>query len=235
MNPERDGLDAFDPKVIEGGLVPGKDTDAVMPSNPAGMREFHAGFRAALTAAPRRGGGDDPAAIHSYPPAWRAGYATGRRTRGSLWLEVMIEAIIKRRLAAMEKRVRAAERESTQRHATSGQADAAWTAHFKRKGGPALPYRMVIERFVTTNKPAHTTKTPDGRGYHSLWISPDGQMLYSYGQPIAKKVGTLRAVVDPRKFSLTTTRQQGHLLYRLRLHGWMVSEQLLVSEDPHGR
>jgi hypothetical protein len=109
-----------------------------------------------------------------------------------------------------------------------------------RAHGPALPWKQVIHHFAVSNDhPAHTTKTPQGRGWYSLWIARG--TIYSYDQPLATKrslndnPGRGSVVyMDPRTFSRTTTKFQNQLRYKLEMAGWRIElrEFARISDPP---
>lgn len=209
-------LDAFNPQVIEGGN-PKPDYAAAVPHDAPGILEWLAGFDAAINSA--------PGAVYIARKVWRAGYATGHQTRNKLWLEHVIRAHMTQRLRAIKQNSQRCS--VSAEHAALLYEQQAGTATMPgaRKGGPVLPYRQVIEWYAKSLRPAHTTKTPKGGGFYSLWIK-DG-VLYSYRQPLARKGVNGYVTMDPRDFSQTTTRQQHYLRRQLGEAGWLIIEKNL--------
>ena len=235
-----DGLGAFDPKVIEGGFAKKKPED-VLPSDPRDLAEWERGFHSALESKPSDRvvlGPTVATPLQHLSREWRAGYEAGRRVRGKLWLEQVVLAFIKkkrRNIETAQQEMNQRIREQALRTMREVQGPAREAMPRRGSGGPAQPYKRVIETFATSYAPAHTTRTPGGKGYFSLWIDPSGRTLYSYGQPIATKkdlAGTT-VYVDPRTFSRTSSRQQSYLRFRLQHHGWEIIEREL-SVDGEG-
>lgn len=79
---------------------------------------------------------------------------------------------------------------------------------------------QVIAKFIS-RETATAKKRDIVNGYYlkrGASISTDGTTLYSYWTPIARWDGA-KVLLDGRKFSVTTSKQQGKLRYMLSMAG----------------
>jgi hypothetical protein len=228
-------LDAFDPKVHKGG----RGAQIPLPNNLDKLRQWEIGFEAGIEQRVIYTQRDDGSPVVHFHPATRSGYtkewldgrAVGVEVRNRLGSEEVVRAIIMQQRRMLLAEAREKLRNTPQFSSSSSKA----VRHGEkmpppRYGGERMRGRDVAKLFAETGSPAHTTKTPGGRGYYSLWIGQDGDRIYSYRQELARKEqgshsghpdpGTV--YMDPRTFSKTTTKFQTWIGVELRRAGWRV-------------
>ena len=71
--------------------------------------------------------------------------------------------------------------------------------------------KEICEMFVNNENGKY-----NGKKSNSMWISKDGDKIFSYGTCLAQRLSNGTIVVNTTKYSVTTSKQQGYLNYALR-------------------